>query len=364
MAIERLGAERNLIQKTGTDKLFGNGSDGNVTIASNTSLSRDMYYENLTVNSGATLFTNGFKIFVKETLTNNGTIGMPAGIAQSTTIMAGSVMTRIDGSAGYISNDAVSGAMTLAEVTNMDSLIQGIMQKGASRRSWFAGAAGSTGNPGSANAGGGSGANPGTAGTGGSAGQGGGMVLVLSKSISGSGTFVSEGTTGTSGNPGVSGDSVASNPGHNPEGHAGAHNPGGAAVGHNPGGSGHNPGGHNPPGHFHHPSHHQAPSLKPNGVGHHPGHHNPCHQHSNPGSAHPGQAFSHPGNSFHYSHPGNPFHYSHPGNPFHNPSYAGGAANPGNPGASGNQGALAILTRNITTHVASSNLTYVEDIDD
>ena len=353
MAIERLGAERNLIQKTGTDKLFGNGSDGNVTIASNISLSRDMYYENLTVNSGATLFTNGFKIFVKETLTNNGTIGMPAGIAQSTTVMAGSVMTRIDGSAGYISNDAVSGAMTLAEVTNMDSLIQGIMQKGSSRRSWFAGAAGSTGNPGSANAGGGSGANPGTAGTGGSAGQGGGIVLVLSKSISGSGTFVSEGTTGTSGNPGVSGNSVASNTGHNPGGHTSAHNQGG---------SGHNPGGHNTAGVFHHPSHHTGGTCQhdPNHhygqcYGYHPGHHNPCHQHSNPGSAHPGNAFSHPGN---------PFHHSHPGNPFHNPSYAGGAANSGNPGGSGNQGALAILTRNITTHVASSNLTYVEDLDD
>ena len=367
-AIDRFGQDRSPVQKTGTDKIFGNGSDGNVTISANTSLSRDMYYNTLTVNSGITLFTNGFKIFVKETLTNNGTIGMPTATAQTTTVMAGSVMTRIDGTAGYISGDAISGTLTLAEVRNMDSLIEGIMQKGANRRVWFAGAAGAAGTSGTANAGGGSGANAGTAGTGGSAGQGGGSVLVLAKSISGSGTFVSEGTAGTSGNPGTAGNSVASNPGHNPGGHAPGHNPGGHAPGHNPGGSGHNPGGHNPPGHFHHPSHHQAPNCGAHKGGHchahNPGHHNPCHQHTNPGNSHPGNPFSHPGNPFHYSHPGNPFHYSHPGNPFHNPSYAGGTANPGNAGNPGNQGTLVVMTRGITTHVATSNLTYVEDLDD
>jgi len=386
MAFERFGSDQSPVQKTGTDKIFGNGSDGNVTISTNTSLSRDMYYNTLTVNSSVTLFTNGFKIFVKETLTNNGTIGMPTGTAQTTAVLAGSVMTRIDGTAGYISADAISGTLTLAEVRNMDSLIEGIMQKSATRRVWFAGAAGAAGNPGTANAGGGSGANPGTAGTGGSAGQGGGSVLVLAKSISGSGTFVSEGTAGASGNPGVSGDSVAGNPGHNPGGSGhnpggSGHNPGGHAQGHHPAGhaQGHHPGGHNPPGHFHHPSHHQAPNCF-HGTehnagycfgGHHPGHHNPSHQHTNPGNSHPGNPFhhSHPGNPFHHSHPGNPFShpgnpFSHPGNPFHNPSYAGGTANPGNAGNPGNQGTLAVMTRGITTHVAASNLTYVEDLDD
>lgn len=54
--------------------LFGDGSDGNVTISATTTLSRDMYYNNLTVNAGVTLNTNGYRIFVKGTLTNNGTI--------------------------------------------------------------------------------------------------------------------------------------------------------------------------------------------------------------------------------------------------------------------------------------------------
>ncbi|MFC3883747.1 hypothetical protein ACFOU2_09640 [Bacillus songklensis] len=54
--------------------LFGNGMDGNVTISANTNLTRDMYYENLTINSGIKLSTNGYKIFVRGTLTNNGII--------------------------------------------------------------------------------------------------------------------------------------------------------------------------------------------------------------------------------------------------------------------------------------------------
>ena len=40
-----------------------------VTISSNTSLTRDMYYNNLTINSSCDLDTNGYKVFVKGTLT-------------------------------------------------------------------------------------------------------------------------------------------------------------------------------------------------------------------------------------------------------------------------------------------------------
>ena len=51
---------------------FGNGSDGDVTISSPTTLTRDMYYNNLTVND--TLNTANFRIFVKGTLSGSGTI--------------------------------------------------------------------------------------------------------------------------------------------------------------------------------------------------------------------------------------------------------------------------------------------------
>lgn len=57
----------------GIISLFGNGSDGDVTISTNTNLTRDMYYNNLTINTGITLNPSGYRIFVKNTLTTNGT---------------------------------------------------------------------------------------------------------------------------------------------------------------------------------------------------------------------------------------------------------------------------------------------------
>lgn len=54
---------------------FGDGSDGDVTISSPTTLTRDMYYDNLTVND--TLTTDGYRVFVKNTLSGNGTIKAP-----------------------------------------------------------------------------------------------------------------------------------------------------------------------------------------------------------------------------------------------------------------------------------------------
>lgn len=73
---------------------YGNGSDGAVTISSPTTLTRDMYYTNLTVND--TLTTNGWRIFVNGTLSGNGTIKYPDGNAGT----AGSSGTGGTGGAG------------------------------------------------------------------------------------------------------------------------------------------------------------------------------------------------------------------------------------------------------------------------
>lgn len=54
--------------------MFGDGSDGDVTISADTQLTRDMYYDDLTVNSGVTLDANGYDIHVAGTLTVDGTI--------------------------------------------------------------------------------------------------------------------------------------------------------------------------------------------------------------------------------------------------------------------------------------------------
>jgi len=87
--------------------IFGDGSDGDVTIASNTTLTRDMFYNNLTVNSSYTLNTGGYRIFVKGTLTNNGTIennGGDGSNAVSTTPGSGG-----SGSAGSLGCGANGG---------------------------------------------------------------------------------------------------------------------------------------------------------------------------------------------------------------------------------------------------------------
>jgi hypothetical protein len=53
----------------GIDAIFGNGADGSQVIAGNTTLTRDMYYANLTVEPGVTLDAGGFRVFVSGTLT-------------------------------------------------------------------------------------------------------------------------------------------------------------------------------------------------------------------------------------------------------------------------------------------------------
>ena len=68
--------------------VFGDGSDGDVIISADTSLTRDMYYDDLTVNTTKTLTTNGFKVFVKGTLNtidtgkiaSNGNAGTVGGV--------------------------------------------------------------------------------------------------------------------------------------------------------------------------------------------------------------------------------------------------------------------------------------------
>lgn len=54
--------------------MFGDATDGSQIISTNTVMTRDMFWQNLTINSGVTLFTNGYRIFVLGMLTNNGTI--------------------------------------------------------------------------------------------------------------------------------------------------------------------------------------------------------------------------------------------------------------------------------------------------
>lgn len=61
------------VPASGGQSIFGDGSDGDVTLGSNTTLTRDMFYNTLDT-AGYNLNADGYRIFVKGTLTNTGTI--------------------------------------------------------------------------------------------------------------------------------------------------------------------------------------------------------------------------------------------------------------------------------------------------
>lgn len=53
---------------------FGDGSDGDVSISGTVTLSRDMYYKNLTIPAGQILNPNWYRVFVQETMSGTGKI--------------------------------------------------------------------------------------------------------------------------------------------------------------------------------------------------------------------------------------------------------------------------------------------------
>jgi len=71
---------------------WGTGSDGSVTISTNTTLTSDKYYTNLTIDPGVTLTLNGYVVHVSGTLTWNGTIA--AGNGANASGKTGGVNTR------------------------------------------------------------------------------------------------------------------------------------------------------------------------------------------------------------------------------------------------------------------------------
>jgi hypothetical protein len=63
--------------------IFGDGSDGSVTISGSIFLTRDMAYRDLTVKKGVSLYTNGHRIRVKDSLIIEGELGNVGRIANN-----------------------------------------------------------------------------------------------------------------------------------------------------------------------------------------------------------------------------------------------------------------------------------------
>ena len=94
------------------DPLYGTGSDGDVTISSNTTLTADMYYNNLTVNASVVLNTAGYRVFVKNLLVlgNASVIGFTTGSSASGSIAGG-------GAAATAVTNSLGGASSTQSAT-------------------------------------------------------------------------------------------------------------------------------------------------------------------------------------------------------------------------------------------------------
>lgn len=111
----------------------GDGSDGNVTISGTTTLTRDMWYDTLTVQSGGTLKTVGFKVYCKTLcqVDSGGTIHANGTAATSATAAAASTAGSLGvGQAG--ANGTTTAGATLANISYLGGGSGGAGGTGAS----------------------------------------------------------------------------------------------------------------------------------------------------------------------------------------------------------------------------------------
>jgi len=208
---------------------FGDGSDGTVTISSDTTLVRDMYYDTLVVDATVNLFPNGFRIFARESAVINGFISRNGNDAVGNT--AGAALAA--GSLGAASAGGAGGGVGAGSAGSAASpTLGGTSGSGGAGAAGGGGAAGGNTPPTAAQGGievlktvrmgataqvlgatpslvlgapgGGGGGGGGVASSGGGGGGGGGVIVIAARSLSGTGTIRANG--GNGGNaPGVNG---------------------------------------------------------------------------------------------------------------------------------------------------------------
>ena len=172
------------------DPVYGTGADGDVTISTNTTLTRDQNYRNLNIDGGITLNPGGYRIFVQNVLTLNASsiIGFTTGFTTAGTLaQGGAIATAVTNSLG-----GSSGAQTATVPTAELGGSLYYQQPFQAIRGWAVTAASPT---------------PTflRGGAGGASGAGGGVVLIAARYItvvSGTATFSAPGTPGTDGGGG------------------------------------------------------------------------------------------------------------------------------------------------------------------
>ena len=167
------------------DSIYGSGMDGNVNITSNTTLTRDMYYNNLQIDAGIVLNTAGFRVFVRNRLTmaptnaNQGDtkIGRVGSASTSGTLKGGAQAAATDSLGGNGNGYTATAPTEGAEYFNHpDIAVSGVIQHGGSTTATaLVGGAGDSVN------------------------YGGGVVVVCARKIQGFGTIEASGETTTGG---------------------------------------------------------------------------------------------------------------------------------------------------------------------
>jgi len=167
------------------DSIYGSGNDGNVTISSNTTLTRDMHYNNLTINDSVHLDTAGYRVFVRNSLMMSTTSSQQAtcsigrkGAASTSGTLKGGVTGNATDSVGGAGNGTTATAPTetINYFNHPDLAIQGfIVHGGDTTPAPIYGGSGDTTN------------------------AGGGIVVLCARNISGYGTVYATGETTTGG---------------------------------------------------------------------------------------------------------------------------------------------------------------------
>lgn len=227
--------------------LFGSGADGDVSLSSGTvTLTRNMHYNNLTLSGTAVLDTNGFIVFVKNTLNISGTArihhdGNVGGNASGNTPGAGAAATT-----GFMVGTGQAGGAGVTQ--NNDSADLSTQSGYGGNGGQGGGGGGNTAGMGQggvvayypfhtvnmwhfaspssflAGGGGGAGGNGGTnsllatAGAGGGGGSGGGVVMIFARTFGNTSTL---GVTARGGNGGNGGNAASGNSGGGGGGGAG-----------------------------------------------------------------------------------------------------------------------------------------------
>jgi hypothetical protein len=201
---------------------YGTGADGVVTLGSDTTLVRDMYYDTLTVPVGVKLYTAGYRVSALNQITINGTIdrqgnpgtattggsalaagtigGSGAGGAGGTTAagVAGTATTSTVGSAGGsggLGSAAAGGAN--GTVTLPTAAVGGVECLAMARQASIGRTLDNVLSAGGSGGGGAGGS--GASGQGGGGGSGGGVVVLCARIVTGSGTITAKGGDGFSG---------------------------------------------------------------------------------------------------------------------------------------------------------------------